>query len=85
MVERLKTAGIFVLLALMMLLLYGNLTLGMDGDPLGLGDPEKAEIAMASADSRWPLVPTLLALGADGAYYVPLTQGEWGLLLSQAE
>ena len=85
MVERLKTAGIFVLLALMMLLLYGNLTLGMDGDPLGLGDPEKAEIAMASADSRWPLVPTLLALGADGAYYVPLTQGEWELLLSQAE
>lgn len=82
MVERLKTAGIFALLALMILLLYGNLTLGMDGGLLAPGSGGADETALM-ADSQWPLVPTLVALGQAGEFYVPLTEGEWTLLMSQ--
>jgi len=81
MVERLKNLGIFLLLALMILLLYGNLTLGMDQDPWDLlGRGEQAETADPLVGEQWAISPVLLALGRAGSYYVPLTEREWELL-----
>lgn len=85
MAERIKTLGIFALLALMMVLLYGNLTLGMDQDPWGLlGRDGTVETADPLVGEQWAVSPVLLALGRDGEYYVPLTESEWDLLRNQA-
>ena len=83
MLEKLKTLGIFALLALMVLLLYGNLTLGMETDPWGLLGSGEQTAAELTAGDRWPVEPTLLALGREGQFYVPLTGEEWQLVSGQ--